>query len=241
MYMKTGIQDETQYHAEIQVGKITAIGFKSRDVLNAPVDAEDPYGLHQYVQEHHEEEGTQELFLQGRQLRVGDAMNRGGCSSTRHPHVPVEAFLQGDQGLRTFDAADLLELVVQDIAELVDVAGDDLNEHAVIARSVVDADDLGDFLQILRHLVVQGAFFQIDADESGDIVSEKFEVDIEFSAPDDADFLEFFNADMNRSTGYKQLLSKVCVRNARIIHHLMDDLEIQFVKIQFGGHTRFVF
>ena len=116
MDVNTRIQHEAKHHAEVQQGEIMAVVTEARDVLHPPVDAEDPYRLDQYVQRHHQEHRTKELLLQGNGLkktaRIPGLQN---YASTRDAHIPVQAFLQGDEGFSAFDPADLLQLVVQDI------------------------------------------------------------------------------------------------------------------------------
>jgi len=46
---------------------------------------------------------------------------------------------------------------------------------------------------------------------------------------------------MDGTAGNKQLFTQIGIRNTGILHHDLDDLKVEFVKIQFGGHIQFVF
>ena len=49
----------------------------------------------------------------------------------------VEALIERDEGLRTIDTFYLLELVVEHLAQVLCITTDDLDEEAIVARSIV--------------------------------------------------------------------------------------------------------
>jgi len=73
---------------------------------------------------------------------------------TSHRHIPVEAFLQGDQGFRPFDTFDFLQLVVQNKFELIEIFGHHFEEHAVITGGIVEANDFRNLFQAERFTCV---------------------------------------------------------------------------------------
>ena len=65
-----------------------------------------------------------------------------------HLHIAVKSFFQGDQCFGPLNAFDLLELIMQHMPELCNIAAYDLYEHAVIARGIIKPHDLGYFAQL---------------------------------------------------------------------------------------------
>ena len=73
-------------------------------------------------------------------------------------NVAVEAFVKRDESFSAFYALDFLELIVQYITQLRDVFGNYFKEHAVVAGSIIQPDNFRNFLQVFRHLIIQGLF-----------------------------------------------------------------------------------
>src|ERR1700759_2070647 len=90
----------------------------------------------------------------------------------KHLNVAAEAFVEGDKGLGAFDPFYFLEFVVEHEAELVYVFAGDLCEHAVVTGGIVEADDLGYFLQFAGDAIIEGAFLQVNADECNDVIAK---------------------------------------------------------------------
>jgi hypothetical protein len=106
-----------------------------------------------------------------------------------HLHIPVETFIQRYKGFCSFDAFDLLQLVVKHGPQLGDVLADDLGKHAVIARCIVQPHDLRYFLEVFCNGIVERAFFEVDADKGDDIIAKLFQVCLQPATFNDPGFL----------------------------------------------------
>ena len=90
--------------------------------------------------------------------------------------VSGKTFFEGDKSFCAFDSFYFLQFIVENETQLEDVFADNFREHAVVAGGIIEANDLGNFSQLSGYRIVQGAFFQIDTNESYNIITQQFEV-----------------------------------------------------------------
>ncbi len=79
-------------------------------------------------------------------------------------NLAVDRLVEGDEGLGAHHAVDGLDFIVEQLHQVLVVAGIYLDEHGVGACGKVTFHNLGNFLQLGHHIAVHGPPLQVHAD-----------------------------------------------------------------------------
>lgn len=112
----------------------------------------------------------------------------------RYGDDALDALLERDEGLGGDYALYALHLVVEQVHELLIVAGIEFDEHGVRTGGEVAFHDLGDLEELLDNLLVHAAALKVESDVGTGGVADALRVDTEAAAGDDAALDEVLHA-----------------------------------------------
>lgn len=138
--------------------------------------------------------------------------------------LAVKALLEADESLGGVNAGDMLDLVVEELHEMLVVEGINLDEHRVGASGEMALYNLGDLLQLLGGLTVEGTLLQRYTDVGARVVTQTVGIHNIAGACDDPHVDEALQALVDGCAGYSALLSDVLRRHAGVAHHDVQDL-----------------
>ena len=99
--------------------------------------------------------------------------------------IALDALLQGDERLGSHHARDVLQTSVQQVHELLVIAGIELHHHGVWTSSEVTLYDFGDMAQALYHVLVHGTTLQRDTYIGTGGIAQTLGVYVETATHDD--------------------------------------------------------
>jgi hypothetical protein len=149
----------------------------------------------------------------------------------------VDGFFEGNEGFGALYAIDFLDFIVQHFPQVRSVAADNFAENTVNPGGIVNIDDLRNLLQLMRNIIVERAFVQINAEEGTDVPAKFGVINGEGRAFDDAELLQFFHTDMDGAAGNVNFFADFGIRHIGILHQEGQNFEVNVVNFQIFIHT----
>lgn len=106
----------------------------------------------------------------------------------------MDAVVERYECLGACDTVNHLDFVVEQIHQMLVVAGVELDEHRVGACGEVALNHFGDFLKLRHHIAVHGSALEVDADVGAGAVTEYLRVDVIARSGDDVKVNHALNA-----------------------------------------------
>ena len=144
-------------------------------------------------------------------------------------NLALDALLQRDERFSCHHARNLLQLTVQQIHQLLVVAGVELHHHGVGTRGEMALHHLGDMLQALHHLLVHRAALQVDAHIGAGAIAQGLGVDIEAAAGDDVALDEALHTLVDGGTRHTTLGGHIFKRDTCILRENVQDFLVEVI------------
>lgn len=152
-------------------------------------------------------------------------------------NVALDALLKRYQRLGSRYARNLLQLSVDQVHQLLIVAGIELDKHGVGACGEMTLDNLGNVRQELHHIAIHGAALQRNAHIGAGVIAQRLGIDVEPAARDDSCIDEALHALMDGGARNVALGCHILERYAGIARQ---DAQYFLVQIGYSFHRLFV-
>ena len=146
----------------------------------------------------------------------------------------MDAVVKGNEGFCAGDSRNCLDFAIEQLHEMLIVAGKKLDEHGVGAGGEVAFHNFRYFLKFGNHLVVHGTALKIHTYECAGAITEELCTHVVTGTGDDTEIHHALYALMNGSTRYATFGGYFFGGYAGIVH---DNAEYLFVKFIYLSHS----
>ena len=126
-------------------------------------------------------------------------------------------------------AEDFLHFVIQQVHQVLVVAGIYLGQHGVRTSGEVAFHYFGNLFQLCHYRLVHGAFFQLDTHIRAGSVSEGFRVDVITRTYNDTEINQTLHTLVDGSTRYAAFGSYILERNTGVLGNDFQNLPVKIV------------